>query len=99
MLFMYWGHPIDQEEIVRRTWGRIVNMPAQPSSPVACADRWVDRPCDGVDRDILQPSAECAGSSNRRVGARSFSREGATAVECPGDDGYHAAGACARGVM
>src|SRR5438034_28432 len=26
MVFTYWGHPIDQQEIVRRTRGRIVDM-------------------------------------------------------------------------
>jgi ABC-type bacteriocin/lantibiotic exporter with double-glycine peptidase domain len=44
MVFTYWGHPIDQEEIVQRTWGRIVDMPAQPYQIIAALNRsWIDR--------------------------------------------------------
>jgi hypothetical protein len=43
MVFSYWGHPIAQEEIVRQTWGGIVNMPAQPNQIVAALNRsWMD---------------------------------------------------------
>ena len=43
MVFTFWGHPIDQEEIVGRTWGRIVNMPAQPQQIIAALNRsWTD---------------------------------------------------------
>ena len=44
MVFTYWGHPISQVEIVRQTWGQIVNMPAQPGQIIADLNRpWVDR--------------------------------------------------------
>jgi hypothetical protein len=43
MVFTYWGHPIDQQEIVRRTWGRIVDMPAQPYQIISALNRtWTD---------------------------------------------------------
>ena len=43
MVFTYWGHPIEQTEIVRNTWGRIVNMPAQPYQIIADLNRsWID---------------------------------------------------------
>jgi len=44
MVFTYWGHPVDQVEIVRQTWGQIVNMPAQPGQIIADLNRaWRDR--------------------------------------------------------
>lgn len=43
MVFTFWEHPVDQEEIVRQTWGEIVNMPAQPAQIVAALNRpWTD---------------------------------------------------------
>jgi hypothetical protein len=43
MVFTYYGHPIPQREIVRQTWGAVVNMPAQPFQIVQDLNRsWVD---------------------------------------------------------
>ncbi len=43
MVFRYWGHKVSQQEIVRRTWGSVVNMPAQPYQIVQALNRpWVD---------------------------------------------------------
>jgi ABC-type bacteriocin/lantibiotic exporter with double-glycine peptidase domain len=43
MVFAYWGHPVSQQEIVRQTWGGLVNMPAQPYQIVQDLNRsWVD---------------------------------------------------------
>jgi Papain-like cysteine protease AvrRpt2 len=43
MVFSYWGHPIQQQEIVRQTWGVITNMPAQPEQIVQDLNReWKD---------------------------------------------------------
>jgi len=43
MVFAYWGHPIDQREIVRQTWGVVRNMPAQPGDIMRDLNRdWKD---------------------------------------------------------
>jgi hypothetical protein len=43
MVFTFWGHPIDQQDIVTQTWGRLVNMPAQPYQIIADLNRtWKD---------------------------------------------------------
>jgi hypothetical protein len=43
MLFTYWGHPVDQERIVKETWGSVVNMPGQPQQILADLNRrWKD---------------------------------------------------------
>lgn len=43
MVFSYWGHPVSQQEIVRQTWGAIINMPAQPIQIVKDLNRqWTD---------------------------------------------------------
>lgn len=42
-VFRYYGHYIPQVEIVRETWGEIVNLPGQPQQIVADLNRpWVD---------------------------------------------------------
>lgn len=43
MVFAYYGYHVPQQEIVRQTWGGIVNMPAQPAQIVEDLNRpWVD---------------------------------------------------------
>ena len=63
MVFTYWRHPVPQEEIVRRTWGADVNMPAQPYQIVRDLNRaWVDS--DGnnfrVAGDVFSANATTA---------------------------------------
>lgn len=44
MVFRYHGFAISQEEIVRQTWGAIVNLPADPYVILANLNRpWIDR--------------------------------------------------------
>ncbi len=43
MVFTYWGHPVDQQRIVKETWGSIKNLPGQPSQILADLNRtWKD---------------------------------------------------------
>jgi len=43
MVFRYYGYHVPQEEIVQQTWGRIVNLPAQPAQILANLNRsWQD---------------------------------------------------------
>jgi ABC-type bacteriocin/lantibiotic exporter with double-glycine peptidase domain len=43
MVFQYYGFHLPQEEIVRQTWGSIVNLPAYPAQILAELNRsWVD---------------------------------------------------------
>jgi hypothetical protein len=43
MVFSYWGHAVPQQEVVRQTWGSIVNMPGEPSQIVQDLNRqWID---------------------------------------------------------
>ena len=43
MIFRYYGFNISQEEIVRQTWGTIVNLPGQPQQILANLNRpWPD---------------------------------------------------------
>lgn len=43
MVFNYYGFPLPQEEIVRQTWGSIVNLPAYLGQIVADLNRpWID---------------------------------------------------------
>ncbi len=39
MIFGYYGLDIDQEEIVRATWGQVVNMPGSPDAIAASLNR------------------------------------------------------------
>lgn len=43
MVFRYYGFVVPQEEIVRQTWGSIVNLPGQPGQLLANLNRpWID---------------------------------------------------------
>lgn len=43
MVFGYYHHPVDQQRIVKETWGQVADMPAQPSDIVRDLNRsWVD---------------------------------------------------------
>ncbi|THB70736.1 MAG: hypothetical protein D6E12_02315 [Desulfovibrio sp.] len=43
MVFRYYGFEVDQQRIVRETWGSIVNMPGYPEQIMANLNRtWVD---------------------------------------------------------
>jgi hypothetical protein len=44
MLFRYYGFDLPQEEIVRETWGEIINLPAEADQILASLNRpWRDR--------------------------------------------------------
>jgi papain like cysteine protease AvrRpt2 len=63
MVFSYWGHPVDQREIVRQTWGVIANVPAQPLQIVQDLNRaWVDGNGDSfrVMGDVFSANAATA---------------------------------------
>jgi len=63
MVFTYWGHPLSQPNIVRQTWGAVVNMPAQPIQIVHDLNRsWVDDDEDSFDvvGDTLSANAVTA---------------------------------------
>jgi hypothetical protein len=43
MIFAYHGHPVKQQRIVAETWGKIVNMPADPYQITEALNReWTD---------------------------------------------------------
>jgi|SRR5579883_743921 len=43
MVFDYYGHAVDQQRIVRETWGSVVNMPGQPGQILHDLNRkWTD---------------------------------------------------------
>ena len=42
-VFAYYGHRVPQEQIVRETWGQIVNLPGQPEQIIRDLNRdWTD---------------------------------------------------------
>jgi len=48
MIFSFHGHAVSQERIVRETWKKVVNMPAQPSDILKDLNReWTDDAGDG----------------------------------------------------
>jgi hypothetical protein len=50
-VFSYYGHYVPQIEIVRQTWGQIVNLPGQPQQIVSDLNRsWLDM--SGVPFDV-----------------------------------------------
>lgn len=44
MVFRYYGHPVDQADIVSQTWGGLVNNPGRPDQILANLNRpWRDQ--------------------------------------------------------